>query len=238
LVSKKTEDKILNYIADHKGLATKNDIVKYIHEDLSRPSTLKLIDKLEFERKITIRRGRKGLRHQLKINDNNRFTRIKQELSSLENFIIEINRYLQRRDEETGKEIYNDLLRENKDKDRATKMNNQISFVNCLYYHYYDIFRRMLDNLFYITTMSDLSKEDSEEFLKQIIELRSQLKYKQWNKVDAKDQLKRDISKINNLIRRSESSGLQDYIEKKQIKNKFVEPLIRKINDFIVLFLD
>jgi hypothetical protein len=240
LVSQEIENKVLDYVAKRKGLASENDVIKHIDGYLSRPPTLKLIDKLESEGKISIRRGRKGQRHYLSINDKSRFYQIKNELSSLESLIKENNLYLRRRNEEINIEIENDIpLKENEQKNRATKMDSQIPFVNDLYYNFYDALKRLLDNLFYQITTSDLSKEDSEKFLKKIIELRSQqLKYQPWSKNNEKELLRINIGKINNLIRRFERAGLDEYIEKKQIKNKFAEPLILKINEFIVQFLD
>jgi hypothetical protein len=238
LVSHKIEKKILDYIAGRRGLATENDVVRYIVGELSKPPTLKLIDNLESEGKINIQRGRKGQPHYLSINDKNRFNQIKQQISSLENFIKEINQYLQRRNEENKKETEKDFESTQVDKGKAFEMDNRISFVDGLYYQYYDAFKRILDDLFQVTTMSDISKDDSEIFLKEIIELKSKLKYRPWTEDNEKNLFKVHISKINNLIRKFERSGLEDYIEEKQIKSKFAQPLISKINDFIAEFLD
>jgi len=237
LVSKKIEESVLDYIAKLRGLATVNGVVRYVEGNLSKPPTLKLIKNLESERKINIRRGRKGQSHYLSINDKNQFNQIKKQLLTLENFIKEINRYLQKRNEENDNDISLNLD-ENEEDVRAIKMDNRIGFVNDLYKNYYDTLKRILDDLFHVTTMSDLPKEDSENFLKKIIELKSQLKYLPWSKVNEKKLLAIHISNINKLIRKYERSGLEDYIEEKQIKNEFVKPLIQKINAFIVQFLD
>lgn len=235
MASKEIEEKVLDYIAEHSGLVTKNDVVTYIEKKLSKPTTLELLNKLEKEKKINVLRGdRRGQPHYLSINDKNQFNQIKQQLSRTENFIKEVNQYLQRRNVDN---IYDIPLKEYEDPDKEIKLDNRIDFVNKLYYYYYDIFRRILDDLFHITATSNLSKEDSERFLKKIIELRSKLKYLPWSKENEKKQLKTDISNIKRLIRRFERDGLEDYIKEKWIKSKFAEPSVQEINHFIDQFL-
>jgi hypothetical protein len=133
MVSKKIEAKILDYIEERRGLATENDVIRYVDEDLSRPPTLKFIDKLESERKINIRRGRKGQRHYLSINDKSRFNQIKKQLSSFEKLIKETNLCLQRCNEEINEEISKEIpLKEIKDNEKAKAMDAKIGFVNDL----------------------------------------------------------------------------------------------------------
>ena len=202
LESKKIEEKVLDYIAEHGGKVTKNDVVKYLGDgDLSKPPTFKLLNRLEDERKINVQRGRKGQPHYLSINDKNQFNKIKQQLSNLRNFVKEINEYLQRRNVDNINDI---PLKEYEDGHKAIELGNRIDFVNHLYYRYYDILKRILDDLFHITSTSNLSKEDSERLFEKIIELESKLKYLPWSKENEKKYLKADISNIKSLIRRYE----------------------------------
>ena len=238
MVSTEIIEKILNYIEERRGIAIVNDIVRLVDGQLSKPSTLKLIEDLESEHKINIRKGRKGQRHYLSINDKNQFNKIRKEIFVLENFIKEMNLYLRRRDEENDKEIEKGIESKKVNNEKASEMDNRIPFINSLYYHYYEAFKRILDNLFRVTTMSDISKEDSEIFLKEIIELKSKLKYLSWSKEDEKRLFKTHINNINNIVRKFERNGLEDYIEEKGIKTKFAEPIILKINDFVTEFLN
>jgi hypothetical protein len=234
LVSKKIEEKILDYIAKRRGLATENDVVRHIRGKLSKPPTLKLVDQLEAEGKISVLRGRKGQRHYLSINDQNRFNQIKKQLTNLEKFIKEINQYLQRRNDENNEDVY---LEENEE-EKTIVLSKRLDLINNLYYYYYDIFKRVLDDLFHITVTSHLSRSDSDLFLEKIIELRSKLKYLAWNKNTQKGHYRIDIVNINRLIQRFEKSGLADYMEEKQLKSKFADASIFEINNFIEQFLD
>lgn len=237
LVSKGTEDKILKYIAENNGLVTKNDVVSQIKHELSKPTTFEFLKKLEREEKINGPKGkRKGQAHYLSINDKNKSNQIKEQLSTIEKLIKDKNQYLSRRFEEIYQQI--EETKHNEDTNAQTRLDHQQDLVNDLEYYYKNTVTRILEDLYHIITSSrNLSNEDSERFLIEIIELKSQLQYHEWSKDIEKTRYGMDVRNINNLIRRFEKDGLDDYIRGKLIKNRFAEPLIQRINDFKDQFL-
>lgn len=85
------EDRILKFISDRKGKATKNDVVRYMSEQLSRVPVLNLMFQFESERKIIINKGkRRGQPHYLIINDQNHYNRIRQQLEGIESIMVEM----------------------------------------------------------------------------------------------------------------------------------------------------
>ena len=94
MVSLETRDLLYQFILDKEGAATKSDVVNYMQNldddkyRISRDTTFKLIDEMEFQGIILISKPeRPGFAHYLSINSENQFNQINKSLVAVRSFI-------------------------------------------------------------------------------------------------------------------------------------------------------
>jgi hypothetical protein len=238
LVSDNVKDIILNYIAEKKGKATKNDVVRYMTDydnplyKLSRVVTLDVINEFESFDIINVSKGdRRGQAHYLSINDKNKFNQIKKELSDTESFIKQTNEYFRRRQTENLNEI--GAANNSEDKEKQNKFDERIKLVIELDRLYRLTMHRILDDLYHLTITTNLSRQDSERFVKKIIELKAKLEYHQWTVKNEMSFFNLQIANMKKNERLIKQQGLDDYFEEKKLKDKFTDPLTAKVENFV-----
>lgn len=81
-----TREMIRKFIIDKQGKATKNDVIKHMEKYSSRVPTLDMIKELEDVGIIDVDKGdnRRGQAHYLRINNENEFNRINEEISEID----------------------------------------------------------------------------------------------------------------------------------------------------------
>jgi hypothetical protein len=234
LVSDQIKDLILEYIEENKN-STKNDVVRYMqnHHDplcrLTRVPTLAEINKFEKFGIINVsKRDRRGQAQRLSINDKIKFNQIKIVLEEIEPFINKTNQYFAIRKAHDLEE--NDEL--SKSEDEQDKLAKRIT----LLIHLDDLYRltmnRILDDLYHLTVSTNLPKEDSERFVKKIIELKSKLQYHDWTVKNENTFFNLQLANMKQIQRLIKESGLEDYFEEKNLKGKFIDPLKGRIENF------
>jgi dihydrofolate reductase len=208
---------------------------------LSRVKTLQILNEFEVDHKINVSKGvRRGQGHYLSINDQDKFNLIRNELEEIESFIKQTNQYLSRRLEENNQDVE---LSDSPDKDKRIKYEKRVLITIGLEQLYKQTAHRMLDDLYHVTATSKLSRQDSERFIKQIIELKLKLAYHEWSIDIEKGYFKTQNAGMRKIDRDIKQAGLDDYFEgkglkDKGLKNKLIEPYntrVQKFTEFLSL---
>jgi hypothetical protein len=170
------------------------------------------------------------------VNPKSQFNLIKNKLSDIEYYIDDTNGYSRELLDDNRKRIPD--LAERPDEDKERDYNHQIDFYRQIESICRQEATRILEDIFHIVATSNLPDKDKQLFHKKIIELKSKLAYYTWSIPTQKNIYRSRIANMKNYMRIAESDkGIELYIKEKDIKNKFTEPLISKLENFID-FLD
>ena len=197
---------------------------------LTRVPTLAELDKFEEFQKINISKGdRRGQAHRLSINEKNKFNQIKEQLEEIEPFINKTNQYFairQRHDLEENEE-----LSKSEDEEKQNKLNKRIRFTVELERLYKNTVHRILDDLYHLTVTTNFPQEDSERFIKKIIELKTRLAYHEWTFDIENSFFNLQVAHMRQIQWLIKQDGLEEYFEEKNLKGKFIDPLNARIDN-------
>jgi hypothetical protein len=229
MVFQETRDLILNYITERKGKATKNDVIRYMENDvpekfrISKETTRKELDLMERSEKLTVMRGdgdRKGQSHKLLINDKDSYNQIYQKLCEIENFMSKmesaINEY---RDEKITKD--------------DTWLDQDTTIVTS-----YDVsFTLILRVLLLVISDAVYDEKDSQILYDKVVRLMLRLN-KQCRFYHIEGDIEAAQTDLLNIIRHLEKFVLiPEYIKDKPSNSSLSKEMISNIEDFIRNFL-
>ena len=234
LSSLKTDEidqRILGYITEKKGNATKNNVVNHMNENglLSRIPTLKKLKELESSGKITVQRGknnRRGQAHFLVINNQSAYNRIYSWLIQIDEILNEIRAPMQ--DIQyyiCGPAPDDPDFQYELNKQRSVYLENLRS--TCLM-----PIERFLDFLFILSNRVIQSEKDSQLLNERIVDLylKSMDVFLYTNTLDDMDSyLKNDISNLDSCLK---DARINRYVRDGKISLDFGHNLRGKIEKF------
>jgi len=229
MVFQETIDLILDYIGERKGKATKNDVIRYVDNDvpekfrISKETTRKVLDFMERSDKITVMRGggdRKGQSHKLLINAKDSYNRIYRKLSEIENFMSKMESAI---NEYRDKKITKEELWEDQDMTVVTS--------------YDDSFTLILRALLLGISDAVHDEKDSQVLYDKVVRLMLRLN-KQCRFYHVEDDIEATQTDLLNIIRTLEKFVLiPEYIKDKPSNSRLSREMISNIEDFIRNFL-
>ena len=145
------------------------------------------------------------------INYTSTFSRIEKELKDIEPFIKRTNQYFTKRLKENCEDV---ALSNSDDEDKRIKYEKRAYFSLEQERLYKLTAHRMLDDLYQVTTTSDLSRQDSERFIKKIIELKIILAYHEWSIDNEKSFFKLQAANVRGYEQHMKEAPLQNILKR------------------------